>query len=1286
MKVNLFASEKDFPELAKPVQMAFDPKGRLWVAVWPTYPHWKPKEEMNDKILILEDTKGTGRADKCTVFADHLHCPTGFEFYNGGVIVAQTPDVMFLKDSRGGDVCDTRVRVLDGIDSADTHHTANSFALDPGGALYFQEGTFMHTQVETPYAPTLHNVDAGVYRYEPRTQKFEAYVTYPFANPHGHAWDHWGQDFVFDGTGANPYHGALFSGHLDYPDKHNHPPQVYQQRTRPCPGAEIMSSRHFPDSMQGNLLVANVIGFQGILQYKLNDDGASFHGTEAEPIVSSTDFNFRPSDLKIGPDGAIYFLDWHNPIIGHMQHNLRDPNRDRTHGRVYRITYEGRPLLKPVEIAGQPIEKLLDLLKEPEDRVRNRVKIELGGRDSDQVTAAAQNWAAALDTKDPNYEHNLLEALWIHQYHNVVSVDLLKRLLASPDFHARAAATRVLCYWRDRVPEALELLKKMAADESPRVRLEAIRAASFFKVPEAIEVVLVSQDFPTDEYINFVRGETLRALEPHVKRAIAGGVAIQFTTPAGARYFLKNVGTDDLLKMKRSQAVFVELLSRAGVRDEFRQEAVAELAKLENKSQVRVLLDAIHSQDEQQIHLDGSVLFDLVRTLTAHGSAELASVRGELEKLCTGAKQAVTRQLAFAALIAADGNVEGAWTLATKSLRSLQDLVTAMPLVRDPNQRAALYPKVQPLLNNLPKELASAGGGKPSMGRYVRVELPGRARTLTLAEVEVYSEGRNVARQGKAKQISTAFGGDASHAIDGNTSGDFSRGGQTHTTEDVPDPWWEVDLGSEFPIDSIAVYNRTDEDFGNRLNGFTLKVLDSTRKIVFEKRRIPAPKPEAVYEVGGAASEALLRRAAMNALVTVRGQETATFKALEKFVGDDAERQAAIQAIARVPTSYWPKEDARPLLDTLLAYIRKVPIPERTSPAAVDALQMADTLAALLPRSDAKLYRKELGELGVRVIRLATMPDQMLFDKERFAVQAGKPAEIAFDNTDIMPHNLVVSRPGSLEEIGGLADSTGTQPGAMDRQYVPASPKILFSSQLLMPRGAQKIDFTAPMQPGVYPFVCTFPGHWRRMHGAMYVVADLDEYLVDPEAYLAKNPLPIADELLKYNRPRTDWKLAELAPLVKETDHGRSFTNGKQLFTVANCIACHKLNGVGTVVGPDLAQPNPKKQPVDVLRDILEPSYEINEKFQSYILTLDDGRQVTGLITEETPDVVKVMENPLVKCDPTVVKKASISERLKSPKSIMPEGLLSQLTREEILDLVAYVAAHGDAQSKLFSK
>src|SRR5262249_46567544 len=246
MKINLFASEQEFPELCDPVQMAFDARGRLWVAVWPSYPHWKPKDEMNDKILIFEDTKGTGKADKMTVFADRLHCPTGFTFWNGGVLVAQAPDLMFLKDTKGTGKADLRVRVLGGLDSADTHHTSNSFVMDPGGAIYFQEGTFHHTQVETPYGPPVRCANAGVFRYEPRTQKFDAYVTFGFANPHGHVFDHWGQDFVTDGTGAQPYHAALFSGHLDFPQKHAHPPQVYQQRTRPCPGTVVLSSRHCP--------------------------------------------------------------------------------------------------------------------------------------------------------------------------------------------------------------------------------------------------------------------------------------------------------------------------------------------------------------------------------------------------------------------------------------------------------------------------------------------------------------------------------------------------------------------------------------------------------------------------------------------------------------------------------------------------------------------------------------------------------------------------------------------------------------------------------------------------------------------------------------------------------------------------------------------------------------------------------------------------------------------------------------------------------------------------------
>ncbi|HEV3004662.1 MAG TPA: PVC-type heme-binding CxxCH protein, partial [Pirellulales bacterium] len=277
-KVNLFASEEMFPELAKPVQMAFDAKGRLWVACMPSYPHWKPGEEMNDLVLILDDSDGDGRADNRTVFANKLHVPTGLDFYAGGLLVGQQPDLMYLKDTDGDDVADVRERVVHGIDSADTHHALNSFTFDPGGALYFQEGTFHHTQVETAYGPPQRCANAGVFRYEPRSQKFEVYVTYGFANPHGHVFDRWGQDLVTDGTGSDTYFAAAFSGRLDFPQKHPGMQKVYAQWTRPCPATEIVSSRHFPDEMQGNLLVPNVIGYRGILQYKLNEKDSAFEG------------------------------------------------------------------------------------------------------------------------------------------------------------------------------------------------------------------------------------------------------------------------------------------------------------------------------------------------------------------------------------------------------------------------------------------------------------------------------------------------------------------------------------------------------------------------------------------------------------------------------------------------------------------------------------------------------------------------------------------------------------------------------------------------------------------------------------------------------------------------------------------------------------------------------------------------------------------------------------------------------------------------------------------------
>ncbi len=1011
MKVNLFASEEQFPELINPVQMAFDTKGRLWVAAWRTYPHWKPKEPMDDKLLIFEDTDGDGRADVCKTFVGDLHNPTGFEFYGGGVLVASAPDLLFLKDTDGDDKADVRMRVLSGLDSADTHHTANSFTLDPGGALYFQEGTFHHTQVETPWGPSKRCANGGVFRYEPRSHKFDVYVSYGFANPHGHAFDRWGQDIVIDGTGSVPYHGTLFSGHIDFPNKHRGTPSVYRQRTRPCPGIEFLSSRHFPDDFQDNLLVGNVIGFQGILRYKIEDNGSSLSGTELEPIVSSSDPSFRPADFETGPDGAIYFTDWQNPIIGHMQHNLRDPSRDQAHGRVYRVTYPSRPLLTPAAIAGEPIEKLLDLLKSPENRVRYRAKIELSARPTDDVIAALDRWVSALDQAAADFPHHLLEALWVRQFHNVVDEPLLARVLASSDFRARVAGARVLCYWRDRVPTALDVFKRLAADEHPRVRLEAVRAASFFTAPDAVEVPLIAAELPSDPYLDFVQGETMRVIEPYWMAVLAKGETVPVTSDAGARFFLKNMSNEQLLAMKKNRGVYLEMLYRPGLQDDQRQVAVGGLAADAKKSELAVLLEAVQTLDTKEQARDTSVVFDLLRLLSSRGGEELSAARSELEKLATSAKQPVIRQVAFVTLVSVDGSAEKAWSLAAKSVNGLRDFLTAVPLIADGGIRASLYGRIEPLLNELPPQLGPASKSAGTLGRFVRIELPGRGRTLTLAEVEVYSDGRNMARGGKASQTNTSSGGDAARGIDGNTSGTYGNGGQTHTAENTRDPWWEVDLGEEVPIEQIVVYNRTEGDLGKRVDGFTVKVLNGQRGEVFSQAGVPAPDVKVEFALEGSGPAALVRRAAMHALVSVRGQETKTFATLAKFVRDDVDRLAAMPAIQRLSRATWPKEEAAPLVEATMAFLRETPVTERTSPAALDAQELSYALSTLLPDAQARKVRAELGELGVRVIRLGTLLERMAYDKEAIAVRAGKPVEFLFENTDMMPHNFVILQP-----------------------------------------------------------------------------------------------------------------------------------------------------------------------------------------------------------------------------------------------------------------------------------
>ncbi|MFV0442684.1 MAG: PVC-type heme-binding CxxCH protein, partial [Planctomycetaceae bacterium] len=459
-EVSLFADEERFPQLVNPVQLQFDTKGRLWAAVWPTYPKWEPRKQMDDALVILHDDDHDGVADRLTEFAK-VQNPLGFEFWNGGVVVTNQSELLFLKDTNGDDVADETVTLLQGLDTSDTHHGANNLIYGPDGGIYWQSGVFMVHNHEHPWGPSLQSSASAMYRFDPRRFTISMHALNS-PNPHGIAFDYWGYHYATDGTGGRAYQvrpdGNGFKMH-----------ELLKKEVRPVTASEVVSSTHFPESMQGDFLICNVIGFLGIKHYDLQrnpETGAVWgepagddlkvavtnsDGSQTEDIsrglLMSGDKNFRPSDAIVAPDGSLYFSDWHNVIIGHMQHNVRDPNRDHSHGRIYRVTAKGRPLQQPCSIDGQPISDLLENLKSPVDGIRHRTRVELSERNTQEVIAATQEWIKQFDPSKREDAHPLLEALWVHQQHNVRNMELLNLVLNSPEPHARIAARTVEHFW-----------------------------------------------------------------------------------------------------------------------------------------------------------------------------------------------------------------------------------------------------------------------------------------------------------------------------------------------------------------------------------------------------------------------------------------------------------------------------------------------------------------------------------------------------------------------------------------------------------------------------------------------------------------------------------------------------------------------------------------------------------------------------------------------------------------------------------------------------------------------
>jgi putative heme-binding domain-containing protein len=537
LEVNLFAAD---PMLKKPVQMAWDGRGRLWVASSETYPQIKPGEPSEDKLVVLEDTDGDGVADSSTTFADNLLIPTGlFPVGPGeaavlglgtgdkgaGCYVANSTELIFLRDTDGDGRADREHILLSGFGTEDTHHIIHTFRGAPDGGLFFNQSIYIHTHLETPWGVRRLG-GGGVWHFRPETGQAEIF-TRGQVNPWGHVIDRWGQSFTTDGAyseGVNyAFPGAAFfwakedDWTKDYPRilKGLNPGQP-----KHC-SLEIISGRHFPEEWQGSMVLPDFRGNR-INRFEIADQGSGYAGKQVEDLIKTNHRSFRPVDLRMGPDGALYIADWYNPIIQHGEVDFRDPRRDHTRGRIWRVTAKGRALVEKPKIAGASVEALLDMLTAPEDGTRFFAKRELRERGA-SVVPALDARAKSLDPAKAESSQLLLELLWTYAGLGARPVELL-RAAAHPDQRPelRSMALRLIrsailsadparATGEDRVPSGFgDFVYQAVGDSHPRVRLEAVHCLHALRSARATEAALKALDMPMDENLDFALWQTCR--------------------------------------------------------------------------------------------------------------------------------------------------------------------------------------------------------------------------------------------------------------------------------------------------------------------------------------------------------------------------------------------------------------------------------------------------------------------------------------------------------------------------------------------------------------------------------------------------------------------------------------------------------------------------------------------------------------------------------------------------------------------------------------------------------
>lgn len=485
------------PVIAKPMNLAFDDQGRLWISSSREYPYAAPLDQPGkDTIVVLEDTDGDGHREKVTTFADNLNIPIGLYPYQDGVICFSIPNIWFLRDTDGDGRADSREKLYGPMGfERDTHGMINSFTRGYDGWLYACHGFNNHTSVSGTDGHQITMHSGNIFRMRLDGSRVE-HFTHGLVNPFGMTLTPAGDLLVAD-CHTKPVSLLLAGGYYDsFGKPHDglgYVPNVmdHLHGSTAIGGIAHYSADVFPDVYHGNTFGGNVMTSR-INRNSLQPVGGSLKAREEPDFLISGDPWFRPVDLQIGPDGALYVADFYNRIIGHYEVKLDHPGRDRHSGRVWKIVYTGDtnrrdagaitdpPAIRPATTAEDVFHQLT---------VNSQtLRMEAIDRLTDEFPAEAIPLArAGIRHAQPGVR---ALSLWILRRLRQLPEDTLRAAVTDAAELVRIHAFRILMDRDEPLSDEVRLLQTGFEDTSSVVRRVAVQAAARRHSPQIVQSLM----------------------------------------------------------------------------------------------------------------------------------------------------------------------------------------------------------------------------------------------------------------------------------------------------------------------------------------------------------------------------------------------------------------------------------------------------------------------------------------------------------------------------------------------------------------------------------------------------------------------------------------------------------------------------------------------------------------------------------------------------------------------------------------------------------------------------